>query len=99
MRIGTTHSYQFFSEGVPLGTRGDVAGYNPDSYPHPGVPKGQLSEKKVIESKIYSGMKADYWIYGSPGYDRDAGGPLMVWQDGQGLAQGDRSRMRLFTVT
>jgi enterochelin esterase-like enzyme len=99
MRIGTTHAYQFFVDGAPLGARSDVAGYNPDSYPQPGVPKGELSEKRVIESKIYPGMKAEYWVYVSPGYDRNAGGALMVWQDGQGLAQGDRSRMRLFTVT
>ena len=99
MRTGVTHSYQFFSDGAPLGNRSDVAGYTPDSYPQPNVPKGQLSEKRVIESKIYPGMKADYWVYISPGYDTKTGGALMVWQDGQGLATGDRSRMRLFTVT
>lgn len=99
MRTGVTHSYRFSVDGAPVGQRSDVGGYNPDSYPQPGVAKGQLSEKKVIASKIYPGMKADYWIYVSPGYDTTNGGPLMVWQDGQGLAQGDRSRMRLFTVT
>ena len=61
--------------------------------------KGQASEKKVITSKIYPGMTADYWIYVSPGYDPAAGAALMVWQDGQNLATGDRSRYRLFTVT
>lgn len=99
MRVGVTHSFQFFSNGAPVGNRSDVGGYNPDSYPQPGVPKGKVSERRVIESKIYPGMKADYWIYLSPGYDEKNGGPLMVWQDGQGVAQGDGSRMRLFTVT
>ena len=99
MRTGVTHSYQFYAGGAPLGQRGDATGYNADSYPQPGVPKGQLSEKKVIASKLYPGMKADYWIYTSPGYDTANGGPLMVWQDGQNIATGDRGRLRLFTVT
>jgi enterochelin esterase family protein len=99
MRTGVTHSYQFLNEGKPLGTRRDVAGYNPDSYPKPGVPKGTLSEKKVIESKLYPGATADYWIYASPGVDPAKPSALMVWQDGQGMINGDLSNLRLFTVT
>ena len=99
LRLGVTHSYQFFAEGTALAPRNDVPGYGMDSYPQPGGAKGQLSEKKVFASKIYPGMKADYWVYVSPGYDSVNGGPLMVWQDGQNLATGDRHRMRLFTVT
>ena len=99
MRTGVTHSYQFLNEGKPLGARRDVAGYNPDSYPKPGVPKGTLSEKKVIESKLYPGATADYWIYASPGVDPAKPSPLMVWQDGQGMINGDLSNLRLFTVT
>jgi enterochelin esterase family protein len=99
MRTGVTHSYQFSAEGKPLGTRRDVAGYNPDSYPKPGVAKGTLSEKKTITSKIYNGATADYWIYASPGVDAAKPSALMVWQDGQGLINGDLSTLRLFTVT
>jgi hypothetical protein len=99
MRTGVTHAYQFLVEGKPLGQRRDVAGYNPDSYPKAGVPKGTLSEKKVITSKIYPGATADYWIYASPGVDPARPAPLMVWQDGQGLINGDLSNLRLFTVT
>lgn len=99
MRTGITHSYRFFSGGKPLGNRRDVAGYQPDSYPQPGVPKGTLSEKRTITSNVYPGMTADYWVYVSPGYDASRGAPLMVWQDGQGLIGGDMSAMRLFTVT
>ena len=55
MRTGVTHSYQFFVDGKPFGTRRDMAGYNPDSYPKPGVPQGTLSEKKTIASKLYEG--------------------------------------------
>jgi enterochelin esterase family protein len=99
MRVGVTHAYQFYADGKPLANRSDVAGYNPDSYPKPGVPRGKLSEKHTITSKIYDGMKADYWYYASPGVDPNVPAPLMVWQDGQTLIAGDLSRLRLFTVT
>jgi enterochelin esterase family protein len=98
MRSGVTHQYQFYSAGKPLGARGDAVGYNPDSYPKAGVPKGKVTDKMTIVSKIYDGMKADYWVYASPGVDPAVPAPLMVWQDGQGLV-GDFSRSRLFTVT
>ncbi len=99
MRTGVTHAYQYWADGKPVGNRTDVSGYNPDSYPHPGVPKGKLSDKQTIVSKIYDGMKADYWYYASPGVDPNVPAPLMVWQDGQGLIAGDLSKLRLFTVT
>jgi len=99
MRTGVTHSYQYFSNGAPSGPPSDVTGYNPDSYPQPGVPKGTLSEKRTIKSSIYDGMAADYWVYASPGVDASTPSPMMVWQDGQTLIRGDLSRMRLFTVT
>lgn len=99
MRVGVTHAYQFFADGKPLANRSDVAGYNPDSYPQPGVPRGKLSEKHTITSRIYDGMKADYWYYASPGVDPNTPAPLMVWQDGQTLIAGDLSKLRLFTVT
>jgi hypothetical protein len=35
MRTGVLHQYQFYSDGKPLGNRGDAVGYNPDSYPQP----------------------------------------------------------------
>src|SRR5689334_9683347 len=53
MRTGVTHSYQFQSGGKPLGARGDAVGYNPDSYPKPGTPKGKLSDKQTIVSRIF----------------------------------------------
>ncbi|HYL73631.1 MAG TPA: alpha/beta hydrolase-fold protein [Bryobacteraceae bacterium] len=99
MRTGVTHAYEFRAEGKALGARRDIAGYNPDSYPKPGVPKGTLSEKKTIVSKIYEGSTADYWVYASPGVDPSREAPLMVWQDGQNLINRDGSALRLFTVT
>ena len=98
MRTGVTHQYQYFAAGKALGARGDAVGYNPDSYPKPGVPHGKVSEKLTIVSRIYDGMKSDYWVYASPRVDPAVPAALMVWQDGQGQV-GDFSRSRLFTVT
>jgi enterochelin esterase family protein len=99
MRVGVTHAYQFYADGKPLANRSDVPGYNPDSYPKLGIARGKLSEKHTLNSKVYDGMKADYWFYASPGVDPNVPSPLMVWQDGQGLIAGDLSKLRLFTVT
>ena len=99
LRTGVTHSYQYATEGKLIGSRADVAGYQADSYPKPGVPRGTLSDKRTIVSKLYDGMTADYWVYLSPGVKPGVEAPLMVWQDGQGLIAGDLSRLRLFTVT
>jgi enterochelin esterase-like enzyme len=99
MRTGVTHAYQFLAGGKNLGNRADVTGFNPDSYPKPGVPKGVLSDKFTIASKIYPGMTADFWYYASPGVNPATPSAMMVWQDGQSLIGGDRSRLRLFTVT
>src|SRR5580704_954478 len=98
MRTGVLHEYQFYSAGKTLGARGDAVGYNSDSYPKPGVPHDKLSEKHSLTSKIYDGMKYDYWTYASVGVDPNVPSPLMVWQDGQGLT-GELSGIRLSTVT
>jgi len=72
-----------------VGGKTDVAAYGPDSYLQPGVPEGKLSEKMVHTSKIYEGMKSDYWIYVPAQYDSSKAAALMVWQDGQRLTQRD----------
>ena len=98
MRTGVLHQYQFYSGGKPLGARGDAVGYNPDSYPKTGTAHGKLSEQMTITSKIYEGMKANYWVYASAGVDPNVPAALMVWQDGQNLIR-ELSGIRLITVT
>ncbi len=98
MRTGVLHQYEFYAAGKPLGARGDAVGYNPDSYPKPGVPHGRLSEKHTLTSKLYEGMKYDYWVYASPGVDPNVPAALMVWQDGQTLP-GEWTSTRLIAVT
>jgi enterochelin esterase-like enzyme len=99
LRLGTTHNYNYFADGKSLGAY-DVAGYNPDSYPEPGVPRGKLSEMKTLRSKIYPGMSANYWVYVNPGADTVRGAPLMVWQDGETIVgTQDLVRLRLQIVS
>lgn len=99
LRLGTTHNYRYFTGDKQIGVY-DVAGYGPDSYPQAGAAKGTLSAMKVHESKVYPGMKANYWVYVNAGADARNGAPLMVWQDGQDIAlKQDWVRMRLQTVT
>jgi hypothetical protein len=43
-----------------------------------------LSEKLVHTSKVYDGMKSNYWICVPAGYDPRTPAALLVVQDGQG---------------
>lgn len=99
LRLGTTHQYVYMAGSKNLGGY-EVAGYNPDSYPHPGAAHGTMSARRTIESRIYPGMKANYWVYVNAGVDTARGAPLMVWQDGESIAGDiDLLRLRLQIVT
>jgi enterochelin esterase family protein len=100
LRLGMTHQYQYFDgAGKSIGSY-EVAGYNPDSYPLPGVARGKLSERRTLISKIYPGMTANYWVYVNPGVDTVKGAPLMVWQDGETIVGNlDLLRLRLQIVS
>jgi len=93
LRLGTTHQYRYFGNGREIGAY-QVAGYNPDSYPIAGVPRGKLSERKTLQSTVYPGMSSNYWVYVNPGADLANGAPLMVWQDGETIV-GNQDLMRL----
>jgi enterochelin esterase-like enzyme len=72
--------------------------FGPDSYSHPGVPQGKLSEKLTFTSQIYDGMTNDYWIYVPAQYDPNTPAALMVFQDGQGYVNRDSPRNRTLDV-
>ena len=84
MRPGWSHSFHYMIDGKRVGGLSDVASHHPEAYEQPGVPKGTLSEKMVHESKIYPGMKCDYWIYVPAQYNAASPAAVMIWQDGEG---------------
>jgi enterochelin esterase family protein len=69
--------------GSPFGGSVDAPAFGPMSYAMPGVPQGKLSERHVNVSKIYDGMKSDYWVYVPAQYDPKVPAALMVFTDGQ----------------
>jgi len=56
----------------------------PDSLEHEGVPKGTVTQRKMISQKIYPGTERDYWVYVPKQYDPEKPACLMVFQDGGG---------------
>ena len=65
--------------GVPIGANY----WTPDALPQSAAPPGKLTEKRIHTSKIYDGMRSDYWVYTPADYDPKAPAALMVWQDGE----------------
>ena len=75
--------------GAKFGGKLDVPAFTPLSYLQPGVPSGTLSEKITHTSKIYDGMKSEYWIYVPAQYKPDTPAAVMVFQDGGGYIHRD----------
>ena len=82
--VGRLHSFHYTVNGAPFGGRLDLPAFGPLSYLQPGVPSGTLSPKIIHTSKIYDGMKSEYWIYVPAQYDPKMPAALMVFQDGGG---------------
>jgi enterochelin esterase-like enzyme len=87
--VGRLHSFYYVAGGAHFGGRLDLPAFGALSYLQPGVPSGKLSEKIVHTSKIYDGMKSEYWIYVPAQYDARTAAALMVFQDGQGYTDRD----------
>lgn len=79
---GRLHQFHYLLGEARFGGRLDLPVFSPLSYVQPGVPSGKLSEKLVHTSKIYDGMKSEYWIYVPAQYDAKTPAALMVFQDG-----------------
>ena len=80
--VGRLHEYHYIVASAKFGGRLDLPAYGPLSYLQPGVPTGKLSEKLTHTSKIYDGMKSEYWIYVPAQYDPNTPAAVMVFQDG-----------------
>jgi enterochelin esterase-like enzyme/sugar lactone lactonase YvrE len=55
----------------------------PDSLPHPGVPKGEITRYSVT-SRVFPGTKRDYTVYVPKQYDPSKPACVMFFQDGGG---------------
>jgi enterochelin esterase-like enzyme len=86
---GKLHAFYYVVNGARFGGKLDVPAFTSLSYLQPGVPSGKLSDKITHTSKIYDGMKADYWIYVPAQYDAKTPAALMVFQDGEGYSHRD----------
>ncbi len=87
--LGKLHSYFYMLGGARFGGQNDVPAFGPMSYRQPGVPAGTLSAKITHTSKIYDGMKSEYWVYVPAQYDPKVPAALMVFQDGGGYLNRD----------
>jgi enterochelin esterase family protein len=95
LKVGTAHAFYYTVAGERFGGNFNVPALAPEAYEHPGVPRGKLTEKMAHTSKIYDGMKSDYWVYTPAQYDPSKPAALMVFQDGQGPANRERSSVQI----
>jgi len=82
--VARLHAYHYTIAGAKFGGKLDLPAFGPLSYLQAGVPSGTLSDKIVHTSKIYDGMKSEYWIYVPAEYDPKTPAAVMVFQDGGG---------------
>jgi enterochelin esterase family protein len=83
-QVGRLHSFYYLVGGNKFGGRTDLPAFGPSSYLQPGIPSGTLSPKITHTSRLYDGMKSEYWIYIPAQYTQDTPAALMVFQDGGG---------------
>ena len=81
-QVGKLHSFHYVINGARFGGKLDLPAFGPLSYLQPGVQAGALSEKITHVSKIYDGMKSEYWIYVPAAYKPNTPAAVMVFQDG-----------------
>src|SRR5262245_27929901 len=81
-QVGKLHSFHYVLNGRKFGGKLDLPAFTPLSYLQPSVPSGTLSAKITHVSKIYDGMKSEYWIYVPAQYRPETPAAVMVFQDG-----------------
>jgi len=96
--LGKPHSFSYQVAGAKVGGSFDVPAFGPESYRQPVAPAGMLSERIVHTSKIYDGMKSEYWIYVPAEYKPDTPAALMVFQDGGGYTDRDGNNPALNVI-
>lgn len=97
-QLGKLHSFSYLVNGNKFGGKLDIPAFTPLSYLQLGVPSGTLSEKITHVSKIYDGMKSEYWIYVPAQYKPDTPAAVMVFQDGGGYINRDGNNPTLNVI-
>ena len=95
---GKLHSFHYVLDGKDFGGSLDLPVFGQLSYLQPGVPTGTLSPKIMHTSKIYDGMRSEYWIYVPAQYDAKTAAALTVFQDGGGYTGRDGGRLVLNVI-
>lgn len=80
--VGKLHSFHYAVNGAKFGGKLDIPAFTPLSYLQPGVASGTLSQKVTHVSKIYDGMKSEYWIYVPAEYKAETPAAVMIFNDG-----------------
>ena len=96
--VGHMHQFHYVIGGASFGGRLDMPAFGPLSYLESGAPTGTLSEKLSHTSKIYDGMKSDYWIYVPAQYNPKVPAAVMVFQDGGGYIRRDSNNPALNVI-
>jgi len=81
-QVGKLHSFHYLVNGQSFGGKLDIPAFTPVSYRQPGIPSGKLSDRITHVSKIYDGMKSEYWVYVPAQYDPKTAAAVMIFQDG-----------------
>jgi enterochelin esterase-like enzyme len=88
-RLGALHSFHYRVAGKDFGGSTNMPAFGELSYPMPNVRRGILTAKETLVSKIYDGMKTDFWVYVPSGYDPKDSAALMLFQDGGNVLSRD----------
>jgi enterochelin esterase-like enzyme len=96
--VGELHEFHYVVNGSTFGGRTDLPVFGPLSYLQPGVPSGNLIGPITHTSKIYDGMKSNYWIYVPAQYQASAAVALTVFQDGSGYIKRDGNNPALNVI-
>lgn len=81
-KLDALHSFHYLIDGKDFGGSTDLPAFGPLHYADASTLQGTLSPKLEIISKIYDGMRSDYWIYVPAQYRADKPAALMVFTDG-----------------
>jgi enterochelin esterase-like enzyme len=81
-QLGKLHSFHYLLNGAKFGGKMDIPAFTPLSYQQAGVPSGTLSDKITHISKVYAGMRSEYWIYVPAQYKPETPAAVMIFQDG-----------------